>query len=76
MSPDLKVCEPPVERDVVRTLEELLDQAKAGKIIKLAYACVRPGADVRFGFSTGVWGIALLGGVRLLEHMLTREFFE
>jgi hypothetical protein len=55
---------------VVRTLERLLEEARAGRFQGIAYATVGEGANLRTGWSELPNWLELLAGVTVLQKRL------
>lgn len=59
--------------DAVELLEDFLERAKAGEIIAVAIAAVRPDLNSETGYSETDNLNALLGSVSALDKRLARE---
>lgn len=63
-----------VQRDVIETLERLLEQAHSGELQGIAYAGVTADNCVVTGFSKDNGRSAIIGGLERVKHrMLTME---
>ncbi len=58
---------------IVATLERLLVEAKAGRIVSLAFAAVQPDRSVVTQYTSGNNTFSLLGAVNYLNHRLLKE---
>jgi hypothetical protein len=67
-----KVIASPVNcsESVVRTLERLLEEARAGHFQGIAYATIGEGADLRTGWSELPNWLEVLAGVTVLQKRL------
>lgn len=65
--------EPNVE--LIGTLEELLEEAKAGKLVALAYGTVSEDAKVGSGWDCGTGSLSMLGmAITVLSARYVQEF--
>jgi hypothetical protein len=61
--------------ELVTTLEELLAEAKAGKLIALAYGTVSEDAKVGSGWDCGTGSLSMLGmAITVLSARYVQEF--
>ena len=63
----------PVDKELVTLLQELLDDAKSGKIVGIGIATVARGAEVGrcvYHLSLSATGTSLIGAVTMLQHRL------
>lgn len=64
---------PPVDPDLVETVEELLREVKSGEVIAVGIAGARRGGSVSYRLSVGGQRLALLAAVSLLhDHLITK----
>lgn len=68
----------PTPENVVRVLEALLEEAKAGEVVALAYVGVRPNNNTVLGsvWEPGTTAPLLLGGTVFLQDKLKAEISE
>lgn len=68
----------PTPGNVIRVLEELLEEAKAGKVVALAYVGIRPNNNTVLGsvWEPGTTAPLLLGGTVFLQDKLKAEILE
>lgn len=64
-----------VSPETVKQLEELLEMARSGEVIGIAYAISHPGYATSF-HRVGYGGRALLGAVGLLQHSICQHDLE
>lgn len=68
----------PTPGNVIRVLEELLEEAKAGEVVALAYVGVRPNNNTVLGsvWEPGSTAPLLLSGTVFLQDKLKTEILE
>lgn len=59
-----------VKQSVIETLETTLEQARAGDVVAVGIAVLRPSGAGNAGFSDSDNCIGLLGAVEILRHRL------
>lgn len=60
--------------NVVAMLEGLLARARAGDVVAVAYACVRPDGTTGTAYEDGVMGIPLVAAAAILAHRIAGDF--
>ena len=65
-----------VNEDAVERLEFLLEEARAGRLKLLSYACINSDGSTSYGYSKGGNLLGLVGAASQLSWVLCRAFEE
>jgi ribosomal protein L35AE/L33A len=62
------------QEEIIKTLDSLLSRAKAGQMVGLSYAYVRPDGTTATGYNEGLHGLNLVAATSILAHRITSAF--